>query len=443
MRRWGAVLWAVLWVVGCGDDTVTDTDAVSDTDSVSDSGTDADTDTDSVSGESAYPELNWPAIHRDAANSDVLEADGARELEPLFHVMRGSLIAAVLTMGPTGVAFATTGNPGTPCHLYALDGETGEQLWCSDLVNGRAVASSALSDRDGNVYLADDQNMHSFTVDGEVRWSTPIEGPPLSAQFTPDGHLIFITMIGRIHVLERDSGEPVLDSVETVEGASYDGSGAAACLMGGSGCFSANTLAVRDDGVFYFTLSRPGEAEGVMVAMRYRGGPSPAIEPVWETDVLEGGSAASPTISADGTRIYGTDNADNLFALDADSGALIWLYPLGYTPLGSPAVDARGRIMPGGAGSGARALALRDGGDGAELLWEREDVANAGLTVMAGEVAYVVSQGMVTLDVLTGETLDEDPAETDATIGITLASDGRVYTAGLTSGIFAFAPAGR
>ena len=62
---------------------------------------------------------------------------------------------------------------------------------------------------------------------------------------------------------------------------------------------------------------------------------------------------------------------------------------------------------------------------------------------MAGEVAYVVSQGMVTLDVLTGETLDEDPAETDATIGITLASDGRVYTAGLTSGIFAFAPAGR
>lgn len=63
--------------------------------------------------------------------------------------------------------------------------------------------------------------MASFSSRGDVRWKTEILDFPISAQFTPDGHLIFITQIGRIYVLRRDSGELVLPVVEMIPGMGY------------------------------------------------------------------------------------------------------------------------------------------------------------------------------------------------------------------------------
>ena len=72
-----------------------------------------------------------------------------------------------------------------------------------------------------------------------VLW--PIVAAPLSAQFTYDGHVIFITRNGVVYVLRRGDGTQVLDPFETVPG--LEPGNASGCLRGGpdSGCASANT----------------------------------------------------------------------------------------------------------------------------------------------------------------------------------------------------------
>ncbi len=39
--------------------------------------------------------------------------------------------------------------------------------------------------------------MLSFDERGQLRWRTPVTGTPLSAQFTGDGNLLFVTNSGR------------------------------------------------------------------------------------------------------------------------------------------------------------------------------------------------------------------------------------------------------
>lgn len=91
-----------------------------------------------------------------------------------------------------------------------------------------------------------------------------------------------------------------------------------------------NTLAIdTNTGVFYITVNIPSEPSSIVAALRYTGGSTPTIEPVWQSSVLTGGSGASIVISADGTRLYGNDGADNTYALDAATAELLWLYPIG------------------------------------------------------------------------------------------------------------------
>lgn len=412
---------------------------------------------------SAYPATGWPVIHRDSRNSDASDTPGPDDVTPSFHVLGGGAVAAAATVGPEGNVYVGVG-PGLgslaegACHLFAFDGKSGEPLWCSNRVNDRAVTSSPTIDRDGNVYMGDNRAMNSFTAAGVFRWSRPIEGFPLSSQFTPDGHLIFITHIAVIYVLERESGMPVIDPVRLLPGVSYtpkpldyldcgDGSTQGACPC-------ANTLSIdQETGAFYFTLTRPGDLSTRLVAMRYVAGRPPRIEPLWENAALEGGSASSPNISADGSRLYVTDQANHLLALEAQTGDILWSYDLGFSPLGSSSSSSSGVIIPTG-GFGAPLLALLDTGDRADLLWVRRDLETRGITVQRGNdraYAAVASAGrrmgirLVVLDSRTGATLDEEPISgvEFATMGTSMSEDGRVYVPGFLSGLWAFAPAAR
>lgn len=390
----------------------------------------------------------WSAVHADAGNSDYSSVRGARRLVAAWQRQ----FAGSINLGPTsddrGRLYLTLNSP-AGCHLFALDGATGDTVWCSAAVDRFASISSPLLDRDGRLFVADSRAMQAFTTDGEPLWQTPIIGVPLSAQFTPDGHLIFITHIGRIYVLRREDGRALLPPLELVPGATYTpGEPVLACATGRPACPSANTPAIDPAGRFIFTFWTPGAATSGLRAVQYRGGAQPSLTPLWTNESLPGGSASSPTLSADGRRVYVTDNDGSLRALDIATGVEIWNFPIGYPAAGSPSRSPEGLIMPAGGGFGP-VVAVRDRGDRGELAWIQEGWTNGGIpTQAAGELAYVtdlvggVINELIVADTRSGAELERHRlGVVGFTVGTTLGLDGTVYVPSILGRLFAFRPA--
>lgn len=405
---------------------------------------------------SPYAE-GWSAVHADAANTDYSPVEGAtdvtlawqRDFEGSVHI--GPLewtINLGPTIGPDGTVYLTSTVTG--CHLQAIDGATGETRWCSPEVDQYAVSSATLLDRDGRLFVADGEAMHAFDGDGDVLWERPIVGVPLSAQFTPEGRLIFVTHIGTVYVLDRATGEAMLPPLELVPGATWDpADGMMACARGTEACPSANTLAVDlDSGRFFFTFWAPGAAQAGVRAMQYTEDPTPALTPLWANDSLPGGSGSSPDLSADASRVYVNDNIDSVHALDAATGEEIWSFPIGYASGGSPSTSPDGLIMPAGGGP---VLGVQDAGEQGVLAWRQDGLANRGIpTQVAGGTSYAIVQrgpgatDLVVLDTATGTEVDREqiPGVSVFSVGTTIGSDGTVYVPTIVGGLYAFRPAG-
>jgi outer membrane protein assembly factor BamB len=400
------------------------------------------------SREGAYAP-GWSAVHADAANTDYSPVPGAPRLRLAWERRLPGGINLGPTIDPSGRVYVTHNANAPGCHLHVLDGATGEEIWCSAEVDRFAVASSPLLDRDGRVFIADSEAMHAFDRSGNLLWETPIVGVPLSAQLTPEGRVIFITHIGRVYVLRRETGDPILPPLELIPGATWTpADGMNACLIGTPGCPSANTLAIDAGGRFFFTFWAPGAPQAGVRAMRITEDPVPAIVPLWSNDALAGGSASSPDLSADGTRLYVNDNVDSVHALDTATGEEIWRFPIGFAPGGSPSLSPEGVLMPSGSRDGV-VMALLDEGPAARLLWRRDDFLNRGVpTQAAGKIAYAtVSAGgllndLVVMDTATGAELDRErlPGTTAFTVGTTVGPDGTVYVPTFLGQLFAFRP---
>ncbi|GAA0524954.1 outer membrane protein assembly factor BamB family protein [Chitinophaga japonensis] len=392
----------------------------------------------------------WSAVHADGRNSDCAPFNGPGKITPAWQRKFDGRINLGATTSRDGKVFVTTSGKG--CHLYALDARTGETLWCTEEVNRFAVASSALLDREGHIYLADNEAMHAFDGKGALLWETPITGFPLSAQFTQTGRLIFITHIGKVYVLDRKTGQPLIGGWDLSPGNMPDaGFDPVACMKGTEACPCANTLAFdQQNGRFYFTYWKPGTASAALRAMQYTEQPVPTVTMVWENSALPGGSASSPDIAANGSRVYVNDNAGFLYALDAGTGHIIWKYEIGFEPGGSQSTSPDGYIMPAGA-NGARLLCIKDLGAHAELVWQCDSLHNRGVATQAGgKLAYcTVASGrgrfqndLVVVNVLTGEILDREPLPgvTIFTVGTTLGPEGNIYVPSFNGALFAFRP---
>lgn len=393
----------------------------------------------------------WSAAHADAANSDYADILGARDLALAWSRTLGGMINLGATTDAQGRVFVTSSGAG--CRLHALSAATGETLWCSDRLDRLAVSSSPLLDNEGRLFVADGRAMHGFSVEGELLWRTPIVGAPLSAQFTPGGRLIFITHVGYVYVLDRRTGAPAMPPLALIPGATFDpDQGARACMRGLPECPSANTPAVDlRRGRIYFTFWTPGAPASGLRAMEILEGADVRLRPLWVSDALPGGSASSPDLSPDGQRLYVTDNAGSLHALEAESGKIIWSFPIGHESGGSPSSSPDGVIMPSGGGRGTL-LAVQDRGARPRLLWRNDDQVNRGVPTQAkGGLAYAaVDAGggenhLLVLDARTGRVLDREPIPGRPlfTVGTTVGPDGAVYVPTIRGALHAYRPAGR
>jgi outer membrane protein assembly factor BamB len=394
----------------------------------------------------------WPVVHHDGSNSDTSPAPGFEGFLLDFQGLPQWLTLAV-PAAAKGRVYLTGATSESACHLAAIDAATGELSWCSDAVNFMAMGSTPVVDVFGNLYIADDAFMVALAKDGEELWRTPVNGLPISAQLTGDGNLLFCTHIGNVMVLDRKSGRE-LASYELIPDATYDPRDGSAidCAQGlaSEGCYSPNTPAVDDrTGRVFITLNRPDATQGSLVALRYKAGVRPRLDWLWETPDLEGGGAGSPTISADGSRVYTTDLAEHLLAFDASTGELLWKHWIGYSAGGSPSVSADGVIVPaGGSDENAHVIAVRDMGRRGKTIWEHTELDNKGMAVQpAGGVVYtaVVDHAIVNLAVLdleTGKILDMVSTRRglEASLGSAIGPDGRVYLSTPINGVFAFSP---
>ncbi|MFC4602351.1 PQQ-binding-like beta-propeller repeat protein [Rhodococcus kronopolitis] len=388
----------------------------------------------------------WPGAHADARSSNTSPADGPRT--PSFAWSRPLL--APTTSGPSvsagGQVFVTT-RAEHGCNLYSFELDSGRKRWCNRLAPAVAAATPVV-DRATNIYVGEDGAMNSFTELGQLRWRTIVSGTPLSAQFTGDGNLLFVTQFGVVSVLNPQNGREVVPSHQLIPApTAAEGQnlplppadlGLDQCAFGGPECpVPAGPAIDLASGNFYLTLRLPDRDRASVVAMRYADG---ALTGLWSADVLDGGTSASPSLSADGTTVYAGDNKGTLWALDAATGQLRWSRPLGYPAAGTPSVSSDGLIIPA-PGQGGHLLALRDRGDHAEVAWERRDLAPVGGPAQAGgAVGYTeVREGpdasaptsLLTFDTGTGETLDQDtlPGGGGPTTGTAIGPDGEVLTA--------------
>lgn len=398
---------------------------------------------------------SWSAVHADARNSDWSPVEPADDVSLRWTIrIPGSIqigpLPWTINLGPTsdpdGNLYVTSTEPG--CHLRALDGRTGATRWCGTDIGLQAVVSSPLIDRDGNLYLADGAGLHSITSAGEERWVLPLQGVPLSVQFTGDGHLVFVTHIGWVHVVDRDTGRDVTEPVHLAPGLTFDPVGGMfACARGTEACPAANTLAVdQATDTIFFTFWAPGADRAGLRAMRYVGGAEPRVEPLWVNDTLPGGTAASPTLTEDGTRVYVTDNVDALHAIDARTGQVVWSHRIGYPAAGSPSLSPDGLIIPAGGGE-SPLIAVRDLGATSEVAWRHDDLLNRGIaTQTAGGKVYATvaaenfANDLVVIDATDGSILDRErlPGTPVFTVGTTIGNDGTVYLPAISGGLHAY-----
>lgn len=395
----------------------------------------------------------WPGMHADARNSSTSAVTGSRTLGLAWSRAAGAPTPVRATVAADGQIFVTS-QATDSCNLLSYQIDSGRARWCTGVGPG-AATSSPVVDAATNVYVGTEGAMSSYDQRGQLRWFTPVTGTPLSAQFTGDGNLLFVTHLGQIRVLDPRNGFAVASPYDLIPPASYtegsnvppvpNGWGLEACFDGTAPCPVAKPPAIDlGTGRFVLTLRRPGAPQADLVAMRYIGGDRPRIDTEWSAPILAAGPSGSPVLSADGRTVYAGDNAGHLWAVDADNGTTRWSHDLGYRPLGSPSISADGLIVPAG-GEHGRLLALRDRGDTAETVWTRGDLAPVGAAAQAaGALGYVAVRSgdsgvsQITFDTRSGETLDEDvlPGATGFTAGTSIGPDGEVLTPTLIGELF-------
>ncbi|MBW3633015.1 MAG: PQQ-binding-like beta-propeller repeat protein [Chloroflexi bacterium] len=367
----------------------------------------------------------WPIYGRDLADTRASAAASitsatAKRPEPLWEVTLGGFVTAtpVLAAGTIYVG-AWDGR------LYALDAETGRQIWAYDTgtqvlepnlqIDLGIVGSAAVAD--GVVFVGDAAAIvHAVdAVTGEIRWTTTVDDQPAAAIWSSpipwDGGIyIGVASIakesgfrGSVVALDADSGDVLWQTFMVPEGA--DGAGVfavpaidperGALYVGTQNAYSETPAPYGDPTSVVALDAATGERLWVFTAPPGGGETAPT------EDVAFSASPNLFTMEIDGHArgLVGVGQKSGVYwALDRDSGEVIWrteVAPAG--PLGGmegTAAVAEGLIAvpatdwPDPSGPAAGLVSVLNAADGSVRWTADRSAPVASPAAIGGDVAF-------------------------------------------------------
>ncbi len=319
-----------------------------------------------------YGQTAWPTIHRDPANSSFVPYVLPAGNQVRWTALDGQATLLAPAIGPEGNLYITTGKGPGYSHLHAFD-RNGNLLWESapqvtaDDLDSRAIGSSPVVDRDGHVYVSDDNQFWAFYPDGVIKWVANLgtRNPFISAIITNEGYVGGITANGQIMLFNRADGSLAVPVVDLPGGAGPTPPAVTAGLWQGglmdpaiiADTFAAffgyafevvNTPAVSPQtGRIFITAAGSTSDVGRLYAIDIILGQL-VIDPTFSDNCpMAGGSGTSPALSPDGQQIYAVDGTRVLVACDTTTGQRLWsVSEIGKAA--APAVGPDGTVYTGG-----------------------------------------------------------------------------------------------
>ena len=371
----------------------------------------------------------FSAIHVGVNNSDNVWVVAAPMFELDWTAEPEYFIGAGPVLDNAGnLYFTSSFYKGARTALVAIDAQTGERRWALPADSDRESNSGPfiLNDPDNPgsqiIYHVSYTRAVAMRQDGSIIWSSstglslPTRGEGSAAHTRAHSFnyhpktdsLITVTMSGKLIAFSRETGElvapmgqvpgaPAISSIgvkipgflidkvdllmDEVFGKTGDGKGiftAVISYLYGGGGVVTNFFSISPDSGRIFLAATAEDAEDGVEDGRSELGALYLLDLVddgnggLEFQILnratfQGGTGSTPALSADGSRVYGSDNAGNVIAFDADLNE-IWRLNVGEALVGSISVSPdNGELY---APTATDMIKVVDNGDSGSLAWK-------------------------------------------------------------------------
>lgn len=296
-----------------------------------------------------YGQTAWPTVHRDPSNSSYAPFVTSTNLEVKWTALDGGVTLLAPAIGPEGNLYVTTGRGPGHSHLHTFD-RFGNLLWQSapqvtvEDLDSYAVVSSPIVDREGDVYVSDQNQFWAFHPDGALKWVASLgeRNPFISSIITAEGYVGGITANGQVILFQREDGSLAVPILDLPGGPGPVSPAVTVGLWGGGlmdpaiipDVFAAffgytyevvNTPAVNPyNGRIFITAAGSTVDTGRIYALDIVDGQLVLDTDFYQNCPFGGGSGTSPSLSPDGHTIYGVDGNRVMVACDTTTGQVLW-----------------------------------------------------------------------------------------------------------------------